>query len=56
MEPLKTISGVLIAGPRDIHDIADNYDFCERCDDHGCRERIRLLFAGHAADGTRESG
>jgi hypothetical protein len=56
MEPLKSISGVLIAGPRDIHDIADNYDFCDRCDDHGCRERIRSLFAGQAAGGTWESG
>jgi hypothetical protein len=56
MEPLKSISGVLIAGSRDIHDIAEDYDFCERCEDHGCRERIRSLFAGQAADGTRESG
>jgi hypothetical protein len=54
MEPLKSISGVLIAGPRDIHDIADNYDFCDRCDDRGCRERIRLLFAERVADDTWE--
>ncbi|UCG31590.1 MAG: hypothetical protein JSU68_07970 [Phycisphaerales bacterium] len=55
MQPLKSISGVLIAGPRDIHDIADNYDCCESCDDHGCRERIQSLFAEQAADKTRQS-
>ena len=43
MEPLKSISGVMIAGPRDIHGFADSYPFCSRCETRGCRERIRAL-------------
>ena len=43
MDPLKSISGVLIAGPKEIHEFPDNYDFCSRCDNRGCRERIRTL-------------
>jgi len=43
MEPLKSISGVLIAGRKELHEFPDNYDFCSRCDTHGCRERIRTL-------------
>lgn len=43
MEPLKSVSGVLVAGPREIHRFSDVYDFCSRCDTHGCRERIRTL-------------
>lgn len=43
MEPLKSISGVFVAGPKEIHEFPDTYDFCSRCDTRGCRERIRLL-------------
>ncbi len=43
MEPLKSVSGVLVAGPRQIHRLAMTYPFCERCDTKGCRERIRAL-------------
>jgi hypothetical protein len=40
MEPLKSVSGVVIVGPAGIHAFQDEYPFCERCKTHGCRERI----------------
>lgn len=43
MNPLKSISGVLVAGPKEIHEFPDTYDFCSRCDTRGCRERIQSL-------------
>ena len=45
MQPLKSISGVMIAGPKEIHRLPDDYPFCGRCETHGCRARIRALFA-----------
>ena len=45
MIPLKSVSGVLIAGPRDIHDFPDTYPFCSRCETRGCRARLRALLA-----------
>lgn len=44
MRPLKSISGVLIAGPREIHVFEDSYPFCSECKTHSCRERIEALF------------
>ena len=43
MDPLKSVSGVIIAGSREIHDFEDTYPFCSQCGDRGCRERIRAL-------------
>jgi len=40
MEPLKSASGVIIAGRPEIHFFSDSYDFCGQCDTRGCRERI----------------
>ncbi|MHC4697624.1 MAG: vitamin B12 dependent-methionine synthase activation domain-containing protein [Planctomycetota bacterium] len=45
MEPLKSVSGVLIAGPREIHDFPPAYTFCSECETLGCRERMRALVA-----------
>ncbi len=45
MQPLKSISGVMIAGPKEMHCMADDYPFCERCRSRGCRARIRALLA-----------
>lgn len=42
MQPLKSVSGVLIAGPRAIHRFRPTYDFCERCEDRTCRHRLPL--------------
>jgi hypothetical protein len=50
MEPLKSMTGVIITGPPEIHDFDDSYPFCADCITHGCRERIRGIFRGDAAD------
>ncbi len=44
MQPLKSISGVLVAGDREIHNFEDSYPFCEQCRTQRCRHR-----AGSAA-------
>ncbi|MGA2383712.1 MAG: vitamin B12 dependent-methionine synthase activation domain-containing protein [Gemmatimonadales bacterium] len=43
MKPLKSVSGVIIAGPRAIHRIRPTYDFCERCEERTCTGRLRAL-------------
>jgi len=39
MEPLKSVSGVMIAGPSEIHRYEMSYTCCARCKTHSCRER-----------------
>ena len=46
MQPLKSVSGVLIAGPRAIHRFPPTYDFCDRCEARTCRDRLVALFTG----------
>jgi hypothetical protein len=46
MRPLKSVSGVLVAGPRAIHRFPPTYDFCERCEERTCRDRLAALVAG----------
>jgi hypothetical protein len=43
MQPLKSVSGVLVAGSSGIHQFEDSFDFCDECSTHGCRERIAAL-------------
>jgi len=45
MEPLKSVSGVLIAGPKGIHDFRAAYPFCSGCRTHGCQKRSGAAFA-----------
>jgi hypothetical protein len=45
MEPLKSVSGVIIAGPREIHNFPITYGFCSQCDTRTCRQRLRALYA-----------
>jgi hypothetical protein len=44
MQPLKSVSGVLIAGPRTIHRFSPAYDCCDRCKARTCRDRLSALF------------
>jgi len=44
MKPLKSISGVIVAGDKENHIFKDDFPFCSQCNDHICRERIRMLF------------
>ena len=39
MNPLKSISGVLVAGPAGIHQFSELYPFCAYCKSPTCRER-----------------
>mgnify|MGYP001577869307 CR=1 FL=1 len=43
MEPLKSVSGVLVTGPRKIHRFAPAFPFCADCPERPCRERIAAL-------------
>lgn len=46
MQPLKSVSGVIVAGSPEIHVFDDSYPFCAACATHGCRDRIRHATAG----------
>jgi len=41
MTPVKSISGVLVAGKKNIHNFKMVYPFCKTCQTHNCRERIK---------------
>jgi len=43
MEPVKSVSGVVVIGPARIHDFNDDYDFCAECATRDCRDRIRRI-------------
>ena len=43
MQPLKSVSGVVIVGPPDLHDIPMSYPACSQCKTRPCRDRIRSL-------------
>jgi hypothetical protein len=43
MQPLKSISGVIVSAEREYHLIKNNYPFCAACPHRSCRERINLL-------------
>jgi hypothetical protein len=40
MVPLKSVSGVILAGPAAIHDIVDDYPCCAGCAERACRDRL----------------
>jgi hypothetical protein len=44
MKPLKSISGLMVAGDKEIFIFQDSYPFCGQCKTHSCRDRIRSLF------------
>lgn len=43
MDPLKSVSGVVLVGPREIHEFDMDYAFCEECRTRSCRARINAL-------------
>jgi len=45
MKPLKSVSGVIVAGSVHIFEFEDNFSFCAGCDDHSCLERLESLTA-----------
>ncbi|MCA1733208.1 MAG: hypothetical protein LC732_06345 [Acidobacteria bacterium] len=40
MTPLKSVSGVLVAGDAAVHRFRPDYPFCEECDSHDCIPRM----------------
>jgi hypothetical protein len=48
MQPLKSISGVLVRGPGRIHRFAPDYPFCADCAGQPCRARIAAVLDGGA--------
>jgi len=43
MQPLKSISGVIISGKKEIFSFDDTFPFCRDCTTHTCRERIKAV-------------
>jgi hypothetical protein len=43
MQPLKSISGVIISGEKNIFYFDDTFSFCRDCAEHSCRERIHAV-------------
>lgn len=43
MEPIKSLSGALIAGPAEIHEVGIEFPCCADCKDRACRGRIRRI-------------
>jgi len=43
MRPIKSVSGVLVAGTTEIHMFANDYPFCARCREWSCRARLKEM-------------
>ncbi len=43
MTPLKSVTGVMVAGPREIHLFRPDYPFCRPCQTHSCVPRMNAL-------------
>ncbi len=43
MSPLKSVSGVLVAGGKEIHLFENNYSFCRLCKSQTCRQRMKKI-------------
>jgi hypothetical protein len=43
MTPLKSVTGVLVGGKKEIHIFKSNYPFCDYCKDRFCIERMKKL-------------
>lgn len=43
MRPLKSVSGVIVSGPPNIHLFANDYPFCSTCTGNECRDRIQTM-------------
>lgn len=46
MSPVKSVSGVLVAGPREAHLFRREFPFCEDCQTHACLSRMRAAWHG----------
>lgn len=46
MTPLKSVSGLLVSGKREIHIFDNKFKYCRDCRDKSCRERIENILGG----------
>jgi hypothetical protein len=44
MQPLKSVSGVIVYGPMEIFDFDMTFPACENCQTYSCRDRVRAVF------------
>ncbi len=51
MEPIKSISGIMIGGRPRMHDFKNNYSFCGSCSTKTCRKRLAKIFLKRNASG-----
>ncbi len=56
MRPEKSVSGVVLSGPRAIHRFSPTYPFCAHCATRTCRERMRALFGREARSSAEDPG
>ena len=49
MQPLKSVSGVVLVGPAHMHAFDDTFPYCASCETHGCRLRIEAALRRAAA-------
>lgn len=50
MVPLKSVSGVLASGPKEIHQLGGGYSVCQSCRYPTCRERMKSLSLSREED------
>lgn len=43
MQPLKSVSGVVVVAPPDVHDAGMNYECCDSCPTRACQDRLLAL-------------
>ena len=43
MRPIKSISGILVAGDLKIHRFRPDFSFCKECREHTCVQRLKVL-------------
>ncbi len=48
MSPMKSVSGVLIGGPGEIHEFVNSYPFCNTCTTRTCIKRMQDLKQGQS--------
>jgi hypothetical protein len=53
MSPLKSVSGILVAGRASVHEFDDDFDFCHDCSTRDCRERIASIAVAPRENGNQ---
>jgi len=56
MDPIKSVSGVLVAGPAALHAIEPGFSYCASCRDHTCTVRVRSLLPDPRTSQTSSEG